>query len=225
MNTVPDLLHGLRVETSELRTQLVAVAAKLTELGLSPGTSGNISVRCGKLVLTSPGGESLGKLDPERLSVLDLAGNLLSGPPSTKEFPLHRAFYRRDPRTQAVVHLHSAHAAAASCLPPWSARSAVGPVSPYFVMRVGQTPLISYADPGDLEQAASMEQLSIPFRAALLQNHGSLVAGPSLGAAADTAVELEEACQLWLQLHGKSPHLLSPADCKRLAKRYGSIWD
>ncbi|WP_245240979.1 class II aldolase/adducin family protein, partial [Streptomyces spiramenti] len=36
----------------------------------------------------------------------------LAGPRPSKEFPLHLALYHRDPEATAVVHLHSAHAAA-----------------------------------------------------------------------------------------------------------------
>ncbi|MEU6130357.1 class II aldolase/adducin family protein [Saccharopolyspora sp. NPDC047091] len=39
----------------------------------------------------------------------------LEGPRPSKEFPLHGAFYRRDPAPTAVVHLHSRHGT------PWDA--------------------------------------------------------------------------------------------------------
>ncbi|WP_435137625.1 class II aldolase/adducin family protein [Actinacidiphila sp. bgisy144] len=206
-------------------TDLVQAGAKLQSLGFSPGASGNISVRDGDRVLITPTGYGLGGLDPDRLSVVDLAGRHVSGPRPSKEFPLHTAFYRRDPTAGAVVHLHSRHAAAVSCRPGWSEHSAIPPLTPYFVMRVGQTPLIPYAAPGDPGQAAGLEALPFPFRAALLANHGPVVAGADLAAAVDAATELEEVCALLLLLGESGQRLLTAPDIEELTTRYGSFWD
>jgi ribulose-5-phosphate 4-epimerase/fuculose-1-phosphate aldolase len=207
-----------------LRSQLVEAGAQLSALGLSPGTTGNISVRAGDRILMSPTGTDLGSLDPAALSVLDIEGRLLDGGKPSKEFPLHRAFYRRDASTSAVVHLHSSHAAAVSCLPAWSAASAIPPLTPYFVMRVGQAPLIPYASPGDVAQAAYLEALGLPFSAALLQNHGSLTSGQSLAPAVDAAIELEEVSKLLLLLGERAVNLLPEGEAEHLAAKYGSAW-
>ncbi|GAB6904130.1 class II aldolase/adducin family protein [Kineosporia succinea] len=206
------------------RDALVEAGRHLVSLGLSPGTSGNISVRVGDRMIITPTNESMGELDPSRLAVLSLSGEHLEGPRPSKEFTLHRAFYRRLPEAGAVVHLHSVHAVAAACLPPWSAASAVAPITPYFVMRVGQTPLISYAPPGDSAQADELEALDVPCRAALLANHGSVVAADDLGAAVNAAVELEEACKLSLLTAGRPVSLLTHEQAVSLAAKYGSFW-
>ncbi|MEU4659288.1 class II aldolase/adducin family protein [Streptomyces sp. NPDC023723] len=204
--------------------ELAAAAAHLAGLGLSPGSSGNISARDGDRVLITPTGADLAALDPARLSVLDLDGHLLEGPRPSKEFPLHLAFYRRESGTRAVVHLHSRHAAAASCRPAWSELSALPPLTPYFVMRVGQIPLLPYAPPGDAGQAAGLERLPFPCRAALLQNHGPVVAGTSLRAATEAAVEVEEVCALSLLLGDRPVRLLTPDEATALAAKYGTYW-
>ncbi|WP_019544711.1 class II aldolase/adducin family protein [Streptomyces sulphureus] len=210
---------------SEQAHELAAAGARLAALGLSPGSSGNLSVREGDRMLITPTGADLASLDPERLSRLDLDGRHVDGPKPSKEYPLHCAFYRRDAGTRAVVHLHSRQATALSCLPPWGERSAVPPLTPYFVMRVGQTPLIPYAEPGDAEQAEQMERLAFGFRAALLQNHGPVTAGVSLAKAVDAAVELEEVAGLLLLFGARAPRLLEPEEAGALAARYGTEWD
>ncbi|AXG82159.1 class II aldolase/adducin family protein [Streptomyces paludis] len=214
---------------SDARAELVAAGAALSAAGLSPGTSGNLSVRVGGRIYMTPTGARLEALDPEALAVLDADAPLdaghTAGPAPSKEFPLHRAFYRRDPATRAVVHLHSAHAAACSCLPPWSRRSALAPLTPYFVMRVGQTPLIPYAAPGDPEQARQLELLDFPFHAALLQNHGPITAGDTLARAVDAAVELEEVSRLTLLLKDTGPRVLTTEEAGALARRYGTVWE
>ncbi len=206
------------------RQQLVATAARLSQLGLSPGSSGNISVREGDAIVMSPTGSDLGALEVDNLSVLDLDGTLLDGPKASKEYPLHRAMYRRRADHRAVVHLHSSHASAVSCTSPWSSRSAVPPLTPYFVMRVGQTPLIQYADPGDSAQAELVEALAFPFRAALLQNHGLITAGTTMQSALESAVELEETCKVLLLLGPQPPRLLTAEQASRVAAKNSSPW-
>lgn len=204
---------------------LAGAGAHLAALGLSPGASGNLSVREAGRVLITPTGADLAALDEAPLSELALDGTHLAGPKPSKEHPLHTAFYRRDPALTAVVHLHSRQATAASCLTPWSERSALPPLTPYFVMRVGQTPLLPYAPPGDPRQAEHLERLGFDVRAALLQNHGPVVAGTSLRAAVEAAVELEEVSALHLLLGERQQRLLEKGEIAELTARYGSPWD
>jgi ribulose-5-phosphate 4-epimerase/fuculose-1-phosphate aldolase len=203
---------------------LVAAGRKLAGLGLSPGSSGNISVRVGDTIVMSPTGSDLAALDAQQLSVLDFEGNLLSGPKASKEYPFHRAMYRRNAETEAIVHLHSTYAVGVSCLAPWSAMSAIPPITPYFVMRVGQTPLIPYAAPGDSSQAGVIENLDFPFGAVLLQNHGSITSGSTMAAAVDAAIELEEACKILLLLGTKPARYLTGREASTLASTYSAPW-
>lgn len=223
MSTDPEAGRDPRGES--LRRELVAAGAQLAGDGMSPGSSGNLSVRVGERIVISPTGTDLADLDPDGLSVLDFAGTLLAGPKPSKEYPFHRAFYRRDPALRAIVHTHSPAATAWSCLEPWSERSAVPPLTPYFVMRVGQTPLIPYADPGDRSQADAIEQTEARFRSALLANHGAITAGRTVGEALAAAVELEHTCGLLLRLGDRPRRLLPPGAAGRLAARYDSVWD
>ncbi|MDQ1607985.1 MAG: 3-dehydro-4-phosphotetronate decarboxylase [Microbacteriaceae bacterium] len=203
---------------------LVAAGRRLAGLGLSPGSSGNISVRVGDTIVMSPTGSDLAALDAAQLSVLDFEGNLLSGPKASKEYPFHRAMYRRSEDTGAIVHLHSTNAVGVSCLEPWSTMSAIPPITPYFVMRVGQTPLIPYAAPGDSSQAGIIENLDFPFGAVLLQNHGSITSGATMATAVEAAIELEEACKLVLLLGEKPARYLSSQEALTLASTYASSW-
>lgn len=205
--------------------ELCAVGRRAVESGLSPGSSGNVSVRVDDRILMSPTGVSLGDLGPRELSVLDERGRHLEGPPPSKEFPLHLAMYDRVEGSGAVLHLHSPHATAASCLPAWSTNSALPPISPYLVMRVGQVPLVPYAAPGSDRLAENVAVLPGRFSAALLANHGSLVAADDATGALDGAVELEEASRIVVALQGREFSALSPDDVRELTLRYGTTWD
>src|SRR6185437_15176446 len=105
-----------RVSEASLRAELVATGRALAARGLSPGTSGNLSVRLGDGWLATPTNAALGALDPARLSRLDEGGRHVDGDPPTKEVPLHLVVYEQRPDARAIVHLHSTHAVAVACL-------------------------------------------------------------------------------------------------------------
>ena len=194
------------------RAELVAVCRHLAAVGLSPGSSGNASVRLGDSVLVTPTGSSFSRLTPESLALVELSsGRSTSGPAPTKELPLHLAVYgaRRD--VGAVIHLHSPYATAVACLPPDAdGHAALPPLTPYRVMRLGPVPVAPYAAPGSDELAAGVAAL-VAVDVLLLANHGSLVAARTLTAAGDLAEELETAAQVSLLVQDRNPQPL-PAD-------------
>ena len=102
---------------AKLRDLVCRTGASLFNRGLTHGSTGNISVALtdGGWLMT-PTGSSLGTLDPARLSKLDASGRLLDGDKPTKEAFLHTCMYRERPKAGAVVHLHSTHSVAVSCL-------------------------------------------------------------------------------------------------------------
>lgn len=204
---------------------LVAAGRRLADAGISPGTSGNLSVREGDRILITGTGADLGRLSSESIAVLDSTGTHLSGPRPSKEVAVHLAMYARNPGHAATVHVHSPHAVAVACLPPWSFASAVAPLTPYFVMRVGQAPLIPYRAPGDAELGALLTAHPHPFRAALLANHGQVTSGPDLDDALVAAVELEQACRISLLTDGRRPRLLDDDAIEELTSRSGTAWD
>ena len=207
---------------SELRDQICRLGRSLFERGLTPGSSGNISVRLddgGWLV--TPTNASLGFLDPARLSRLDAKGRLVSGDAPTKEVPLHTALYETRSTSQAVVHLHSTHSVAVSMLPEIDPRAALPPMTPYYLMKCGATALVPYYRPGDPAVADAIKGLAGKYSSVLLANHGPVVAGDTLEAAVFAMEELEETARLYLLLRGLNPRHLSPAQVADLIKTFG----
>ncbi|MFD4669940.1 3-oxo-tetronate 4-phosphate decarboxylase [Lentzea sp. NPDC058450] len=182
--------------------QLVALGASLFERRLTHGRTGNLSVRVGDRILVTPTGVSLGALDEHALSVIDTGGRHVSGPPPTKEAFLHAAVYRARPEAHAVVHLHSTHAVAVSCLAGLDPADVLPPLTAYYAMRVGKLPLLPFHAPGDTALGPVVERAARDHHAFLLANHGSVVAGPDLLTAADAAEELEETARIYLLLRG-----------------------
>src|ERR1700730_4993502 len=96
--------------------RICTIGASIFNRGLTAGSSGNISLRVDGGWLMTPTNASLGRLDPARLSQLDDNGRLTGGAPPTKESFLHGVMYEERHDPGAVVHLHSTHSVAVSCL-------------------------------------------------------------------------------------------------------------
>jgi len=188
--------------------------------GLTGGSTGNISVRLPDGFLMTPTGSSLGTLDPDRLSRLDADGRLLSGDPATKEAFLHVAMYRERPTAGAVVHLHSTHSVAVSCLADIDPADVLPPVTAYYVMRVGRLPLVPFYRPGDARLAQAVAELAPKHHAMLLANHGPVVAASSLAAAVDATEELEETAKLFLLLQGRRTRFLTPEQVEEVRRAF-----
>ncbi len=202
------------------RDALCRLGRSLFERGLTHGSTGNLSVRTDGGFLMTPTGASLGDLDPARLAELDAAGVHVRGDPPTKEAPLHLAMYRERPRDRAVVHLHATHSVAASVLADVDPANVLPPLTAYYAMRIGSLPLVPYFAPGDAALAAAVGERAARHHAVLLANHGPVVSGTSLAAAADAIEELEATARLWLLVRGEKVRLLTAEALADLARRF-----
>lgn len=210
------------VTETKLREQICLFARSLFERGLTPGSSGNISLRLedGGFLMT-PTNASLGFLDPARLSRLDAEGRLLSGDKPTKEVPLHNALYDTRAASGAIVHLHSTHSVALSMLPEIDPAAVLPPMTAYYVMKHGKTALIPYYRPGDDAVAGAIRGLAGRYSSVLLANHGPVVAGATLDAAVYAMEELEETARLYLMLRGLNPRMLTQPQVDDLVRHFG----
>ncbi len=205
---------------SQLRETICRTGASLFNRGLTHGSTGNISASLpnGGWLMT-PTGSSLGTLDPARLSKLDAVGRLIDGDKPTKEAFLHTCMYRERPKSGAVVHLHSTHSVAVSCLDGIDHANCLPPITAYFVMRIGRLPLVPYFPPGDEALANAVAKLAGRHHAVLLANHGPVVAGSNLSAAQDAIEELEETAKLFLMLRHENVRCLTPEQVAELEKK------
>ncbi|MFD9903188.1 class II aldolase/adducin family protein [Streptomyces sp. NPDC059063] len=185
------------------RAAVVATAHALAARSLVHGRTGNVSLRTRDgLILVTPTGADLADLRPQDLSLVDADGRHLEGPPPSKEAFLHAAVLRARPDARAVVHTHSTHAAAVSCLNGLDTDDALPPLTAYYAMRVGRLPLLPYFAPGDARLAAAAEERARTHAALLLRHHGPVVAAAGLDAALDAVAELEETARIFLLLRG-----------------------
>jgi L-fuculose-phosphate aldolase len=202
----------------QLRSELVATARRMSELGLAPGTTGNVSVRTSRGFIVTPSGMAYDQLRGDDAVAIDLDGAIRPGQraPST-EWRLHRELYAARPDAQAVVHTHSLFCTSVACL-----RRAI-PAIHYMVILAGgnEVPCAEYATFGSDELAASVVRALGRGRACLMANHGMVALGDSLGGALQLAAEIETlAAQYWHAVQIGDPHVLPADELDRVRRQF-----
>ena len=205
---------------AQARDQIAAFGKSMFDRGLTCGSSGNLSLRVDGGWLMTPTNVSLGRLDPARLSRLDDQGRHVDGDKPTKEAMLHLAMYGARKSAGAVVHLHSTHSVAVSCLEGIDPDDVLPPITAYFAMRIGKLKMLPYFPPGDPNLAEAVGKVAAKHNAVLLANHGPIVAGTSLEAAVNAMEELEETAKLHLLLHQRKTKYLTPDQVAALMQQY-----
>ena len=205
---------------TKLREEICMLGKSMFDRGLTVGSSGNISARVNDGWLMTPTNSCLGRLDPEALSKVDANGKLLSGGKQTKESFLHLAVYGERPSAGAIVHLHSTHSVAVSCLAEINPQQPIPPITAYYVMKIGNLVLIPYYAPGDMALANAVKEVAGKHHAILLANHGPIVAGKDLESAVYATEELEETAKLYLLLRGNRLNILTQDQVAELNRKW-----
>lgn len=203
-----------------LRERIAMYGKSLYDRGLTAGSSGNISVRVWDGMLITPTNSCMGRLDPDRISKISKNGHLISGDKPSKEAFLHHSMYKSRPEDSAIVHLHSTHSVAVSCLDGIDDSNVLPAITAYYVMRVGTLPLVPYFAPGDEQLAVAVEKAARLSHALLLSNHGPVVSGGSLDAAVNATEELEETAKLFLMLRREQTRFLTDEQANQLRERF-----
>lgn len=214
----------------QLRDEICRVGASLFARGYVHATAGNVSARLDDGFLITPTDACLGFLDPPRLAKVGGDGAPLSGDRPSKTLVLHRRIYAADPAARCVIHTHSTHLVALTLAGVWKPDDIVPPITPYYVMKVGHTPLIPYHRPGDArvgdlvaEAIARFAARGMPIRAVMLDRLGPNVWHDSPGAAMAVLEELEETARLWL-LGGRSATPLAEEAIEALRASFDARW-
>ncbi len=214
----------------ELRQEICRVGRSLFKRGYVHSTAGNISVRLPDGFLITPSEACLGFLTPEILAKVGTDGVQISGERASKTLTLHRSIYSADAEAGCVIHTHSTHLVALTLSGVWKEGDILPPITPYYVMKVGHVPLISYHRPGEAivgelvaEQIAIMHKLGTPIRAVMLDRLGPNVWHSTPTGAMAALEELEETARLWL-LASPKPEPLSEEQIDQLRRHFGASW-
>ena len=210
-----------------LRELICDLGRSMFDRGLTHGSTGNISARTkdGDLLVT-PTGSSFGRLMPNDIVKVTRSGEIIGKKTPTKELFLHQAFYENDKsNTGAVIHLHSTYSVAYSMIPGLDEDNVFPALTPYSIMLLGKVKLLPFYVPGDMALGDAIKGVAGKRSAILLANHGPVVAGKNLEAAANAIEELENTAKLALVLAGAKPILLSNTNINDVINKFKIKWD
>lgn len=178
----------------QVRREVVATCMELAERGYLAGTGGNVACRIdGEHFAVTPSATDYYTMGPENICVLRISdlvqveGNCR---PSI-ESRLHANVLRVRRDCRASIHSHQPIASAYSLL----GRS-LEIRNPLHKNLLGQkAALVGYAPSGTIWLASKLlKALRLEINAYLLQNHGAVCCGPTLGETAARIEALERAC-------------------------------
>lgn len=151
---------------------------RLYQKGMSPSTSGNISIKTDKGILISASGTCLNDMDENDIVLIDYDGNLKEGnkKPSSEKI-MHSEIYTRRDDISAIIHCHC---------PVITAFAVAGvsmkkPILPDFALFYDEIPLIPYFCPSSVELAVCAgEMFEKGHNVLLLKNHGVILGDATL---------------------------------------------
>jgi L-fuculose-phosphate aldolase len=201
-----------------LRDELTATARRMSALGLTPGMSGNVSVRSPHGLIITPSGMPYDDLRPDDGVELKMDGSVRPGQrtPST-EWRLHRDILAARADVEAIVHTHSLFCTTISAL-----RRPI-PAIHYMVVLAGsdEIPCAEYATFGSADLAIAAVRALGGGNACLLANHGMIALGDSLPAALRLAAEVETlASQYWHAAQLGTPFVLDRTELLKVNARF-----
>ncbi|RME95937.1 MAG: class II aldolase [Alphaproteobacteria bacterium] len=201
-----------------LRQEVIDTALAMSREGLSPGTSGNVSVRFDDGMLITPTGMAYDDLLPEDIVFVGMDGARREGErkPSS-EWPFHLAAYEARALARAVVHAHSLHATVLAC-----ARKPI-PAFHYMVAIAGgkDIPVCAYATFGTKALAENVGRALRSRKACLMANHGQIACEATLQEALALAREVEFLATQYVQLlQIGEVHILDDAEMARVLERF-----
>jgi L-fuculose-phosphate aldolase len=204
--------------TMRLRDDLVNTAKKMSSLGLTPGMSGNVSVRTGQGMLVTPSGMPYSDLIPDDVVDIKHDGRITPGQraPST-EWQLHRDILGARQDIEAIVHTHSLYCTSISTL-----RQPI-PAIHYMVVLSGadEIPCAEYATFGSTQLALNAVTALRGGNACLLANHGMVALGRTLAEALRLAAEVETlAGQYWHAAQIGTPYILDRDELSRVRAKF-----
>ncbi len=207
-----------RQQENALRRAVITTAQKMSALGLSPGRSGNVSVRWRDGMLITPSGMAYDGLKPSDVVFVGADGAVAAkARKPSSEWRFHLSAYAARPDCGAVVHTHSLNATVLAC------QHRPIPAFHYMVAAAGgdRIPCVPYAAFGTEELAEYVAQGLAEHKACLMANHGQIAIGGDLEGALELAGEVENlATQFVGVLALGKPKLLSRAKMKDVLERF-----
>ena len=179
----------------QLKEDIVRVCRMLHRKNYLAATDGNVSVRLGDRVLTTPSGINKGLMEAYQVITVDLMGRVLAGEGTpTSEIRMHLLAYELRPEVSAVVHAHLPYATACTL----AGVSLLEPILPEVVITLGGIPTAPYATPGSEAVAEAIRDFIREYDAILLSRHGAMTVGRDVTDAYNKMEKLEHTARVML---------------------------
>lgn len=201
------------------RKTIVKTAAEMERLGLTRGSSGNVSERTESGFLITPSGMPPRSLEPDDIVHMDMAGTPTGHRTPSSEWRFHRDIYVARPEINAIVHNHPPFGIALA-----SHRRGI-PAFHYMVAMAGGADIrcAPYATYGTQELSDHVVAALEGRFACLLANHGTIAAGKTLDRALALAVEVESLAEgYWRALQLGEPAILDKAEMAVVIEKFKS---
>jgi L-fuculose-phosphate aldolase len=217
-STSPQGAPGAPSEAA-IRAGIVSAMGDLLGLGLSQGTSGNVSVRFGDGFLVTPSGIPAEQLTPQDIVAMAWDGSFTHPLSPSSEWRFHRDILAARPELNAVVHAHPTYCTAfAIC-------GREIPAVHYMIAAAGG-PTIRCAPYAPYGTQALSEAALVALEGrtgCLLANHGMIAGGIDLPRALWLAVEMEALCRQYaIALQVGAPVILDDDEIWRTVERFKS---
>lgn len=206
-----------------LRSELIAACCKMSDSGLTFGTSGNASVRLDETsFLISPTGARYEKMQPRDIVMMNLDGGFHGPCQPSSEWRFHLDIYKSRSDTQAIVHTHSPMATALAC------QAMDIPSFHYMVAIAGGETIrcAPYAIFGSQGLSDSILEALKGRQACLMANHGQIALGTTLEGAIKMAGEVESLANMfWHARQGGDVVLLSSSQMAEVIEKFKTYGD
>jgi L-fuculose-phosphate aldolase len=199
------------------REAIISTGRRMNAAGLNQGTSGNLSHRVDGGFLVTPTGMEYDALRPEDIVFMRFDGGAEGPRLPSSEWRFHQDILASRPEVNAVLHTHSLHSTAVSCL-----RRGI-PSFHYMVAAAGGSSIrcAPYATFGTEELSRNTVAALEGRRACLLANHGLITVGADLAGAFKLAVEVETLAAMYLRaLQVGEPVLLDEAEMAVVLEKF-----
>ena len=216
----PEKEGGEPVKLERERSLLAEYGRRMSQAGLSVGTSGNLSVYVPEegVMAVTPSGMEYEAITPADIVLMTPDGHETEGARKpTSEWALHGGFYRRHPEARVVIHTHSVYCTVLACLgrPLEAVHYAIAAAG------VSRVPVAPYRLFGTTALAEAAVGTCGDGKAVLLANHGLVVWEESLPKAFSLARDLEFTAELqWRAMAAGTPHILSDSQMEEALERF-----
>jgi L-fuculose-phosphate aldolase len=208
------------MSATDPKAAVIAACREVARLGLSHGTSGNVSIRRdADSFYISPTGMAYEALVPAHIPRVELSGTWHGERRPSSEWRFHRDIYKARTDVGAIVHTHSCHATALASL----GRGI--PAFHYMVAVAGGADIrcAPYATFGTQELSDHAVAALKDRKACLLSNHGVIAVGTTIDAALALAGEVENLARQYVAaLQVGAPTILDAAEMQRVLTKFAT---